>query len=98
MVVPASWNDAFWWHQNQAESIPAILKALKRFYNVDDNRVTLTGVSDGGTGVYFFVFKQPTHWAAFLPYIGHPGVLRNAQGGGGYRLYFENLLNRPLYL
>ena len=98
MVVPASWNDAFWWHQNQAESIPAILKDLKRFYNVDDNRVTLTGVSDGGTGVYFFAFKQPTHWAAFLPYIGHPGVLRNAQGGGGYRLYFENLLNRPLYI
>ncbi len=98
MVVPASWDDAFWWHQNQAESIPAILKTLKRSFNVDDNRVTLTGVSDGGTGVYFFAFKQPTQWAAFLAYIGHPSVLRNAQSGVGYRLYFENLLTRPLYL
>jgi predicted esterase len=98
VVVPASWNDAFWWHENQAENLPAILKTLKQSYNIDENRVTLTGVSDGGTGVYFFAFKQPTEWAAFLPYIGHPGVLRNAQSGGGYRLYFENLMSKPLYI
>ena len=60
--------------------------------------MTLTGVSDGGTGAYFFAFKQPTPWAAFLPYIGHPGVLRNQQSGGGYRLYFENLMSKPLYI
>ncbi len=97
IVHPASWIDAFWWHANQAENLPAILREVKRRYNVDDNRVTLTGVSDGGTGAYFFAFKQPTEWAAFLPYIGHPGVLRNPASGGGYRLYFENL-NKPLYI
>ena len=38
-------------------------------------------------------FRQTANqWATFLPYIGHPGVLRNAQSGGGYRLYFENLM------
>ena len=58
----------------------------------------MTGVSDGGTGAYFFAFKQPTPWAAFLPYIGHPGVLRNQQSGGGYRLYFENLMSKPLFI
>lgn len=98
VVVPASWNDAFWWHENQAENLPAILKTLKRRYNIDENRVTLTGVSDGGTGAYFFAFKQPTEWAAFFPYIGHPGVLRNPQSGGGYKLYFENLQAKPLYI
>lgn len=98
VVVPASWIDAFWWHENQAENLPAILNSLKANYNIDENRVTLTGISDGGTGAYFFAFKQPTPWAAFLPYIGHPGVLRNAQSGGGYRLYFENLMAKPLYI
>lgn len=98
VVIPASWEQAFWWHENQAESLPAILKELKRTYNIDENRVTLTGVSDGGTGAYFFAFKQPTEWAAFFPYIGHPGVLRNSQSGGGYRLYFENLTAKPLYI
>lgn len=98
IVVPASWREAFWWQVGQADSLPEILHSLKRTYNIDDNRVTMTGVSDGGTGTYFFAFKQPTEWAAFLPYIGHPGVLRNANSGGGYRLFFENLMNKPMYI
>jgi len=98
VVVPAAWNTAFWWYENQADNLPSILRELKQTYNIDDNRVTLTGVSDGGTGAYFFAFKQSTEWAAFLPYIGHPGVLRNPQSGPGYKLYFENLMSRPLYI
>lgn len=98
VVVPAAWNGAFWWLDNQADNLPAILRELKRTYNIDDNRVTMTGVSDGGTGAYFFAFKQSTEWAAFLPYIGHPGVLRNTRSGPGYKLYFENLMSRPLYI
>ena len=98
VVVPAAWNAAFWWFDNQADNLSSILRELKQTYNIDDNRVTLSGVSDGGTGVYFFAFKQSTDWAAFLPYIGHPGVLRNTQSGPGYKLYFENLMSRPLYI
>ena len=98
IVVPASWREAFWWHDNQADNLPAILREVKRRYNVDDNRVTMSGVSDGGTGAYFFAFKQPGEWAAFLPWIGHPGVLRNPAGGVNYRLYFENLTAKPLYI
>lgn len=98
LVVPAAWKDAYWWQSMQADNLPALLNLLKQNYNVDENRVSLTGVSDGGTGAYFFAFKQPTQWASFMPYIGHPGVLRNTNSGGGYRLFFENLLNKPLYI
>lgn len=97
-VVPSSWAERFWWHDSQADNLVAILRELKQQYNIDENRVTLTGISDGGTGAYFFAFKQPTEWAAFLPYIGHPGVLRNPQSGGGFRLYFENLMGKPLFI
>lgn len=97
-VVPSSWQETFWWADSQADNLPAILRNLKQRYNIDENRVTLTGISDGGTGAYFYAFKQPTEWAAFLPYIGHPGVLRNPQSGGGYRLYFENLMGKPLFI
>ena len=97
-VVPSAWSDAYWWHDSQADTLPAVLDLLKASYNINENRVILTGVSDGGTGAYFFAFKQPTEWAAFLPYIGHPGVLRSEQSGGGYRLYFENLMGKPLYI
>lgn len=98
IVVPAAWREAYWWHENQAENLPAILQRVRRDYHVDDNRVSLTGVSDGGTGAWFFAFKQPTEWSAFLSYIGHPGVLRSPQSGGGYRLYFENLMTKPVYI
>ncbi len=98
VVVPLAWNEAIWWQEAQAENLVAILRTVKQDYNVDDNRVTLTGVSDGGTGAWFFAFKQPSEWAAFLPYIGHPGVLRSPQSGGGYRLYFENLVTKPFYI
>jgi len=97
-VVPASWNEAFWWFPNQAENLQAILREVKRSYNVADNQVYLTGISDGGTGAYFFAFKQHTEWAAFMPYIGHPGVLRNPAGQVSYQLYFENLMSKPLYI
>ena len=97
-VVPASWNEAFWWFANQAENLPAILKSVKQQYNVNENRVYLTGVSDGGTGTYFFAFRQPTHWAAYMPYIGHMAVLRNRDAGGGHPLFFDNLTAKPLYI
>ena len=97
-VVPLAWPEAVWWQDEQADNLVAILNRLKSTYNVDENQVSLTGISDGGTGAYFYAFKQPTQWASFLPYIGHPGVLRNPQSGGGYRLYFENLMNKPLYI
>lgn len=97
-VVPAAWSDAFWWFPNQAENLREILKSIKREYNIDENRVYMTGFSDGGTGAYFFAFKQPTEWAAFLPFIAHPGVLRNPGSGPGYQLYFENLMAKPLYI
>ena len=98
VVVPLAWNTAIWWQPVQAENLSEILRTVRRDYHVDDNRVTLSGVSDGGTGAWFFAFKQPSDWAAFLPFIGHPGVLRSPQSGGGYRLYFENLVGKPFYI
>ena len=98
IVVPLAWPGAVWWQDEQADNLAAILNSLKSTYNIDENQVSMTGVSDGGTGAYFYAFKQPTQWASFLPYIGHPGVLRNPQTGGGHRLYFENLMNKPLYI
>lgn len=98
VVVPVGWSDAYWWFDNQADNLPAILKSVKQRYNVDDNRVLMTGVSDGGTGSYFFAFMQPTEWAAFVPLIGSPGVLRNPRGRVSHPIAFDNLVGKPLYI
>ena len=64
-VVPLAWPEAVWWQDEQADNLVAILNRLKSTYNVDENQVSLTGISDGGTGAYFYAFKQPTQWASF---------------------------------
>lgn len=97
-IIPTSWNEAFWWFPNQSENVREILRAVKREYNVDDNRVILTGASDGGTGTFFFAYKQATEWVAFLPYIGHPGVMQNSAGVINHELFPENLVGKPLYI
>ena len=49
-VLPNAWTDEPWWHDDQVLDLNAILDTLKRAYNIDENRVVLSGVSDGGTG------------------------------------------------
>lgn len=48
-VIPYAWNDAPWWSDDQVENLSAIVDALKRRYNIDENRVAISGVSDGCT-------------------------------------------------
>src|SRR5437868_2104323 len=52
-ILPAGWSDAPWWSDQQVASLHAILDDVKHEYNVDENRVVVSGVSDGGTGVYY---------------------------------------------
>ncbi|MGI9628831.1 MAG: hypothetical protein ACR2QM_18495, partial [Longimicrobiales bacterium] len=96
-VFPAAWDQSTWWQSSQIENLRGILSTLKSAYNVDENRVTITGVSDGGTGAYFFAFKDTTPWASFFPFIASPGVLLNPQVGADGRMHVANLINKPLY-
>lgn len=97
-VFPYSWDESLWWHASQVENLSGILWRLKRTYNVDDNRVAMFGVSDGGTGVWFFAFRDATPWAAFLPFIGHPAVLSSPRVGAGGDMFPINLRNKAFYV
>ncbi|MGH9333916.1 MAG: hypothetical protein ACRD21_09215, partial [Vicinamibacteria bacterium] len=74
------------------------LDRIKREYNVDENRIYLFGVSDGATGAYYHATKAPTIWAAFFPFLGHPGVLENPATGVDGNLFVDNLSNRPMFV
>lgn len=97
-VFPYAWADSSWWQSSQAENIGRVLWRLKRTYNVDESRVYLFGVSDGGTGVWALAFRETTPWAAFLPFIAHPAVLSNPASGVDGELYPVNLTAKPLYV
>ena len=75
-----------------------ILDRLKRTYNVDENRIHLTGISDGGTGTYFMAFRETTPWASFLPLNGDMGVLADASVTTDGDMHPANAVNKPFFI
>jgi len=96
-VLPYSWNDAPWWGDDQILNLNAIVDALKRTYNVDENRVVVSGVSDGGTGTYYVAMRETTPFASFLPLNGFIMVLASNEIDDG-RIFPTNLRNKPLFV
>ena len=97
-VVPFAWDAAPWWTDDQLENLHGVLQSVKRLYNVDENRVYLSGVSDGGTGTYYVAMRDTTAYAAFLPLNGYWGVLANRDLMIDTPLFPGNLRNKPLFI
>src|SRR5262245_10784732 len=97
-VMPYAWRDAPWWTGRQVENLRAILDLVKRTYNVDENRVVLSGVSDGGTGAYYMAMRETTPFASFLPLNGFIQVLGNETAEADGDLFPNNLLNKPFFI
>jgi hypothetical protein len=95
-VVPYAWNTAPWWSEDQTMNLNAIIDSIKRTYNVDENRVILSGVSDGGTGAYYIGMRDTTPYASFTPLNGFIMVLANSNIDDG-EIFPNNLRNKPMF-
>ena len=96
VLHPRAWADTEWWKKDAVDNVYALVDRLKRRYNIDERRIYLTGISDGGTGTYFFAMRSATMWAACLPLNGHPSVLANPDTGVDGELFSSNLVNCPI--
>ena len=96
-VIPYAWNDEPWWSDDQVLNLHAIVDALKRRYNIDENRVVVAGVSDGGTGTYYVAMRDTTPYASFLPLNGYIMVLANGEIDDG-RIFPNNLRDKPMFV
>lgn len=67
--------------------IPEMLKKIKRVIHVDDNKVFISGHSNGATGSFSYLMKQPTQFAGFYGFNTYPKVFT-----GG--TFVENIKNR----
>jgi hypothetical protein len=97
-IYPNGFAGAEWWHVLQVDNILRLVDRVKRRYNVDETRIYLTGVSDGGTGVYYMAMKDPNVWSAFLPLNGSIKVLSNPAARADGEMFAGNLVNRPFYI
>jgi dienelactone hydrolase len=92
LVVPHGDRGATWWNEAGRANLLAQLAFVRRHYNVDENRVFLSGFSDGGSGALWMAFHDATAWAGFIDIYGHPTIA----GYGPYQSYPRNLLSRPI--
>jgi dienelactone hydrolase len=97
-IEPQASDENAWWHTSQVDNILGVLDAVKRKYNVDETQTYLTGISDGGTGTYFFALREANPWSACLTINGQPLVLSNRDARIDGNLYLGNLANCPLYI
>jgi acetyl esterase/lipase len=97
-VIPYGWTDAPWWSEDQILNMNAIVDTLKRTYNIDENRVVVSGVSDGATGAYYLAMRETTPFASFLPLNGFIMVLASVDTGIHDQLYPNNLRNKPFFV
>ena len=94
IVYPAAWLLSPWWSKMQVKNLSYLLRRIKRNYSIDENRVTLSGISDGGTGSVYMANYLITPWSCFLPYISNPlSIPRLSEK----ELYLHNLGNRSFF-
>jgi hypothetical protein len=95
---PSGWMAAQWWDEEQVDNVLRAVDTLKRKYNIDETQIYITGISDGGTGVYYMALKEPNLWSSYLPLNGSLAVLRNPGNGADGEMHGNNLVNAPLYV
>lgn len=67
IVSPQCPPDRNW---NKDDWFPPLLKELSSKYRIDQNRIYLTGMSMGGSGVWSLAIKHPGYFAAAIPLCG----------------------------
>ncbi|MFA5498695.1 MAG: PDZ domain-containing protein [Candidatus Cloacimonadia bacterium] len=91
MLFPMGNINTVWWSEAGMANIVYQVRFLKEKYNIDDDRVYLSGFSDGASASYNFGMKQPDDFAAFYPINGNMLV---GFGATGIPNYTTNLRNR----
>jgi poly(3-hydroxybutyrate) depolymerase len=97
-ILPTAWAGVEWWTGRQLENLRWIVDSVKRTYNVDEDHIVVSGVSDGGTGAYYVAMRETTLFASFLPLNGAIAVLRNPSLKSDGELFPQNFVDKPFFI
>ncbi len=97
-IFPAAWNGSKWWHDHHLNTLMKILFEVRRDYNVDTNRIYATGVSDGGSGLFYLGSKYADQFAVLAPVIGSPSVLTDTKNGAESDTFPLNFRESPWWI
>ena len=94
LLFPFGQAGATWWDDVGISNVLNQIRLAKTNYNIDDNRVFLSGFSDGGSAAYMFAMALPSDFAGFIALNGNMGV---ASHDGNLPTYASNFINTPVY-
>ncbi len=93
IIFPLGQRGASWFDRVGMSNILAQLAAVKRRYNIDEDRVFLGGFSDGGSGALVMGLYDATPWAGLYAMSGSIVVAGLAPDDA----FPANLGNRPVH-
>ncbi|MDP8221212.1 MAG: PDZ domain-containing protein [Candidatus Stygibacter frigidus] len=93
VLMPMGRSDCMWWDSAGEKHIFDELLIMKERFNIDDDKVYMTGFSDGGSGSFHFGYRMPNEFAAFYPLNGMISVPAHVTGKP---CFIRNLQNRHL--
>ena len=85
VVSPQCPRDSWW--NDEVEALVALLDEIEEQYNVDEDRIYVTGLSMGGYGTWALLAEQPERFAAAMPICG-----------GGMPLGARRLAEVPIWI
>ncbi|MEA3409539.1 MAG: hypothetical protein U9Q95_04250, partial [Candidatus Eisenbacteria bacterium] len=93
-VFPFGQAGATWWDEVGMTNIRTLIRTVKRELNVDDDRVWMSGFSDGASAGFAHAMLTPSDYAAFVALNGHMGV---ASLDGDHSTYAPNMSATPIF-
>ena len=79
-----------WWSQNAENFVLQLINEIQSNYQIDPNRIFLSGLSNGAIGAYMLGMFYPDRFAGIIPIAG--GITKRLMS------FLVNLNNTPLYI
>ncbi|MCK6439677.1 MAG: hypothetical protein L6Q71_05685 [Planctomycetes bacterium] len=93
--IPQKGKESCWWNiEGGMRNILHMIREVKRNYNIDDDRVFIGGMSDGGNGSYALATRRPDTFAGYFPFVAHPMI---PMLNGVCQQWFTNLKGANIY-
>lgn len=86
-------RNAVWWKPQGRANIERFIFETKRQFNIDDDKVFVTGHSDGGSGSFALAAQTPNTYGGFFSMNGHPLVQASDDQG----FWIENFKGKNIY-
>lgn len=70
IIISPSAGDQYWWAPSNEARILRLVKLAKKHWPIDENKIIVTGYSNGAIGSWFFAREYPKVFSAAIPIAG----------------------------